>query len=92
MILLPFTNKWFFKNTQLGTHDPSLEPLSVHFVKNKIYVKGVQLNAEAAIYDLTGKLIEKITPSNGQSLLKNNLAQGNYILNLPEKSIKFMAE
>lgn len=82
--------QWLFQHTPMSTKDISLEKLRVHFSKNKIYVKGVHLNADASIYDLTGKFVEKITLNNGWNKLKNSLPKGNYILNLPTQSVTFL--
>lgn len=83
--------KWLFQHTPMSTKDISLENLCVHFSKNQIYVKGVHQKADASIYDITGKLVEKITLKNGWNKLRNSLPKGNYILNLPTQSVAFLA-
>ena len=83
--------RWLFQNTLLGTKDISLNKLSVHFTKKQLYIKGLEKISEGEIYDLSGKLIEKITLNNGSNNLKNTLHTGNYILKLPFQSISFLA-
>jgi predicted alpha/beta superfamily hydrolase len=84
--------KWLFEDVELSLNETSTETLSIYFEKNEIFVRGTLGNSEAVIYDSTGKHVENIKLNRGQCKLKNNLAQGNYILNLPAKSIKFLVE
>lgn len=84
--------QWLFADTGLESEDISAKERSVHYTKNKIFVKGVPQNTEAAIYDTAGKLVEKITLTHGQCKLKSYLAQGNYILSIQAQSIKFLVD
>ena len=84
--------KWLFQNTQLSTTNISKKKLEAVFGKNQIFIKGLDKNAEGKIYDLSGKLIEKIQLKNGSNVLKNSLSKGNYILQTESGSVRFMAK
>ena len=84
--------KWLFQTTNLKTENVSKKKISVGFEKNRIYIKGLDKNSEAEIYELSGKLIGKFTLRNGWNDLRTALQKGIYLLNTEGQSVRFMAK
>lgn len=84
--------QWLFQNLNLQTQDPQKKTNKVVFMNNRIFVEGLKQNADAEIYDYSGKLIEKTTFTNGWTALKTALPKGIYHLKLNQQSIKFKAK
>ena len=64
----------------------------VGFEKNQIFIKGLTKNSDANIYDLSGKLIENLQLTNGWNSLKTSIPKGNYILQTPTESVRFLVK
>ena len=84
--------KWLFQTTQLATTDFSKKKLEAVFGKNQIFIKGLSKNSEGKIYEMSGKLVEKVQLKNGTKDLKNALTKGNYILQTETESIRFLVK
>lgn len=84
--------KWLFQNTQLKTQEISKKKIIVGFEKNQIFIKGLTKNSDANIYDLSGKLIENLQLTNGWNSLKTSVPKGNYILQTPNESVRFLVK
>lgn len=82
--------KWLFQTTQLSTENISKKKLEAAFEKNKIFIKGLNKDSQAKIYEISGKLVENIQLKNGSNELKNSLSKGNYILKTESDSVKFL--
>lgn len=84
--------KWLFQTTQLATTNISKKKLEAVFGKNQIFIKGLSKDSEAKIYEMSGKIVEKIQLKNGSNPLKNSLPKGNYILKTESDSVKFFVK
>lgn len=84
--------KWLFQTTQLATTDISKKKIKAVFGKNQIFIKGLSKNSEAKIYEMSGRMVEKIQLNNGSNELKNALPKGNYILQLDTESVRFLVK
>ncbi len=86
--------RWLFKNTtfETDTKDISSNKLIINFSNKKLYIKGLEKSSDAAIYDVSGKLVEKLKLNNGWNNLKDTLPTGNYILKLQVQSINFLVK
>ena len=84
--------KWLFQTTQLATTDLSKKKLETVFTKNQIFIKGLSKNTDAKIYEMSGKIVEKMQLKNGSNDLKNSLQKGNYILQTETESMKFQVQ
>jgi len=84
--------QWLFKTTTLNTKDAVKKKLVVGFEKNQIYVEGLAQKSQAKIYDLSGRLLEKVELKNGWNEIKNTLKKGLYILQTENASTRFMSK
>ena len=84
--------KWLFQTTPLATKDISKKKIEAVFGKNQIFIKGLSKNSEAKIYEMSGRMVEKIQLKNGSNDLKNALPKGNYILQLETESVRFLVK
>ncbi|MEC5158302.1 alpha/beta hydrolase-fold protein [Chryseobacterium sp. MP_3.2] len=84
--------QWLFQTTQLATTDISKKKIEAVFGKNQIFIKGLNKNSEGKIYEMSGKLLEKIELKNGTNDLKNALPKGNYILQTETESVRFLVK
>ncbi len=84
--------KWLFQTTPLKAQEVSKKKINIVYEKNQILINGLAKDSEATIYDLSGKIIEKLQLKNGWNSLKNQLTKGNYILRSENESIRFMAK
>ena len=84
--------KWLFQTTPLKAQEVSKKKINIVYEKNQILINGLAKDSEAIIYDLSGKIIEKLQLKNGWNSLKNQLTKGNYILRSENESIRFMAK
>ncbi|WP_226065584.1 alpha/beta hydrolase-fold protein [Kaistella polysaccharea] len=82
--------EWLFKTTVLKTTDVVKKKLVVGFEKNQIFVKGLTGKSEARVYDMSGRLLQKLQLNNGWNTFKNSLQKGNYILQTETESIRFI--
>ena len=83
--------KWLFKNTILKTQDVSKKKINIVYEKNQIFINGLPKTSEATIYDLSGKMLEKLQLQNGWNSLKNHLTKGNYVIQTENESVRFIA-
>ena len=84
--------KWLFQKTALKTQDVSKKKINVGFEKNQLHIKGLTKNSSATVYDLSGKMIEKLELKNGSNQVINTLIKGPYILQMENESVRFMAK
>ena len=84
--------KWLFQTTALKTTDVAKKKINIVFEKNQLFIDGLSKNSAGNIYDLSGKLIEKLPLKNGWNSLKNHLTNGNYILQTGSESTRFIAK
>lgn len=84
--------KWLFQTTPLATTDISKKKTEAIFGKNQIFIKGLSKNSEAKIYEMSGRMVEKIQLKNGTNELKNALSKGNYILHVEAESVRFLVK
>ena len=84
--------QWLFQNTALQTTEVSKKKIKVGFEKNQLHIKGLDQKSESIIYDLSGKMVEKLSLKNGWISLKSALAKGHYILQTEKQSIRFMVK
>lgn len=84
--------KWLFQTTQLATTEIPKKKIEAVFSKNQIFIKGLNKNSAAKVYEMSGKAVEKIQLKNGSNTLKNSLPKGNYILQTETESVKFLVQ
>ncbi|WP_052252206.1 alpha/beta hydrolase-fold protein [Kaistella solincola] len=84
--------QWLFKTTTLNTKNAVKKKLVVGFEKNQIYVEGLTQKSQAKIYDLSGRLLEKVELKNGWNEIKNTLKKGHYILQTENAAVRFMSK
>ncbi len=82
---------WLFQNITQNTNNNIQEKLCVYSIKNRLHILGIAENTIAEIYDISGKLHEKLLLNNGWNKLKKSLSQGFYILKMDTDSIQFQA-
>jgi hypothetical protein len=84
--------QWLFKTTALKTKDAVKKKLVVGFEKNQIYIEGLAQKSQAKIYDLSGRLLEKVELKNGWNEIKHTLKKGHYILQTENASTRFLSK
>jgi len=84
--------KWLFQNMQLSTAEVSKKKIRVAFEKNQLIIRGLSKTSEGTIYEMSGKILEKLQLKNGSNDLKNSLLRGNYILQTDNESVRFMVK
>ncbi len=84
--------KWLFATTDLKTTEIAKSKMNIIFEKNTIFIKGLTKNTDGTIYDISGRLIEKLSLKNGWNSVKTSLLKGNYLLKTENDSIRFMAK
>ena len=84
--------KWLFKNAALSTVETSKKKIAVAFEKNQLFIQDLNQISAGKIYDLSGKLIEKLELKNGWNSLRTPLNKGNYILQTESGSVRFLAK
>ena len=84
--------QWLFQNMQLSTVEVSKKKIRVAFEKSQLIIQGLDKNSDGKIYEMSGKLLEKMQLKNGSNNLKNSLPKGNYILQADSESVRFMVK
>ncbi len=82
--------KWLFTTTALSTDAVADKKPSVIASKNKLFVEGIPTNTIAWLYEISGKMVERITLSEGWNKLNTELSVGSYILKTEQDSIQFL--
>ncbi len=89
----PAAYKWLFQTTVLKTAEAvNTKKLSVNFEKNQIFVKGLNGKSAANLYDMSGRIVEKLHLVNGWNPLNKSLEKGSYFLQTDSESIRFIAK
>ncbi len=83
--------KWLFQNSTQNTNIIVENYLIVFSNRNRLHIQGIAENSNAEIYDISGKLYEKLMLSNGWNRLKRALPKGSYILKTENDSVRFIA-
>ncbi|MGV8915295.1 MAG: alpha/beta hydrolase-fold protein [Kaistella sp.] len=84
--------KWLFQTTELKTKDLSKKKIKAVFGKNEVFVQGLTKNSDAVIFDMSGKLVEKLNLKNGYNSVKTTLQKGIYILKIENDSVRFISK
>ena len=82
--------QWLFQNTNMGTANSAKKNIRLNFEKNRFFVSGLSSAAEARIFDLSGKLLEKTEAKNGWNPTTNHLKTGTYVIKIGDYSTKFI--
>lgn len=82
--------KWLFTTTALSTDAVADKKPSVIASKNNLFVEGIPTNTIAWLYEISGKMVERITLSEGWNKLNTELSVGSYILKTEQDSIQFL--
>ncbi len=83
--------KWLFQNPNQNNPIQNQNKPCVYYSKNRLYIKDIAENTHAVIFDISGKLHEKLQLNAGWNKLKISLPKGNYILKTETDSIQFVA-
>lgn len=84
--------KWLFQTTELKTKDLNKKKLKAVFGKNEVYLQGLTKNSVAVIFDMSGKMIEKLKVKNGYNPVKTILQKGVYVLQVENDSVRFISK
>ena len=84
--------KWLFQTTELKTEDLNKKKLKAVFGKNEVYLQGLTKNSDAVIFDMSGKMIEKLKVKNGYNPVKTILQKGVYVLQVENDSVRFISK
>lgn len=84
--------KWLFQTTELKTEDLNKKKLKAVFGKNEVYLQGLTKNSDAVIFDMSGKMIEKLQVKNGYNPVKTTLQKGVYVLQVENDSVRFISK
>ena len=84
--------KWLFQTTELKTKDLNKKKIKAVFGKNEVFVQGLTKNSDAVIFDMSGKLVEKLNLKNGYNPVKTTLQKGVYMLQVENDSVRFISK
>lgn len=84
--------QWLFQTTTLRTQDVSKKKIAVIFENNQIFMQGLSGKSDVAIYDRSGKLVDKVQMNNGWNSLRKPLSKGIYLLQSERESVRFIAK